>query len=204
VAALNARSQGIIQAKAVAQIQQRTFQAQADFVSQIDQLTRRKTQFDSEADVHLGRFPGAEKGYEAVTAEAAGYVARERQLASNPKAGNLRVQLSNAVNQEENKIEQAHNQTVSLESSLEGNIKPLADQATAFEQQCHAVSQNSGKLTPTEVQNVNAACTRLESATVPFRQKYAAMSAGLAHLEQVYQREENTQEGLIQESQRLE
>jgi hypothetical protein len=104
VAALNARSQGI-QAKAVAQAQQRTLQAQADFVSQINQLTRRMAQFDSEADVHLSRFPGAEKGYEAVTAEATGYVARERQLPSNPKAGNLRVQLSNAVTQEENKIE---------------------------------------------------------------------------------------------------
>ncbi len=226
VADLNSRSQLILHAKAVAQAKeqaeqrslqeqeeqrtlqeqaaQRTFQAQANFVAEIEQLIRKMGQFDSEADIHLGRFPGAEKGYEAITAKAASYVARERQLAGNPNAYNMRVQLSNAVIQVENATEQVHNQGVSLQSSLEGNIKPLADQATAFEQQCHAVSQNSGNLTPAEIQNVNASCDRLASAAIPFRQKYAAMSDGLANLEQVYQRERDKQEGLIQESQKLE
>ena len=77
VAALKTRSQNIIQAKAVAQSQQRTFQAQANFVAQIDQLIRRMAQFDSEADVHLGRFPGAEKAYEGITARV-GDVRRTR------------------------------------------------------------------------------------------------------------------------------
>ena len=65
----------------------------------------------------------------------------------------------------------------------------MTGQAAAFEEQCHAVSQNSGNLTAKEVQNVNAACDRLQSAVTPFRQKFNAMSAGLAHLEQVYQRD---------------
>lgn len=204
VADLNARSQSILHAKAVAQAQQRMFRAQEDFVAQVDRLIGRMTRFDSEADIHLGRFPNVEKGYKAITAKAASYIARERQLAGIPNAYNTRVQLSNAVIQAENVTEQMHDQGVSLQSSLEGNIKPLADQATALEQQCHAVSQNSGSLTPAEVQNVNAACDRLTSAEAPFQQKYAAMSDGLAHLEQVYQREQNTQQGLIQESQQLE
>ena len=83
-------------------------------------------------------------------------------------------------------------------------MKPTADQATAFEHQCHSVSQNSGNLTPAEIQNINAACDRLESAVTPFRQKFSAMSDGLAHLEQVYQREHDAQQRLIQESERLE
>jgi hypothetical protein len=204
VAALHAQSQSIIQAKAVAQAQQRSFQAQADFVSQVNQLTRRMAQFGSEADVHLGGFPGAEKGYAAITAKTEGYVARERQLAGNPNAFNLRVQLSNAAIQNENLIEQMHNQAVSLQTALDVSVKPVADQATAFEQQCHAVSVNSGNPTPPGTQSVNAVCGRLASAVVPFRHKCAAMSAGLANLEQVYQRERDKQERLIQESERLE
>ena len=204
VAALNARSKSTIQAKAVAQAQQRTFQAQANFVSQIDQLTRRMVQFDSDADVHLGRFPGAEKAYEGITARVGEYVARERKLAGNPNAAVARGQLSVAANQASIQTDQMHYQGESLQSSLETNVKPMADQATAFEQQCRAVSHNSGNLTPAEVQNVNAACSRLESAVGPFRQKFSAMSAGLAHLEQIYQRERDSQQRLIQESERLE
>ena len=204
VAALNARSKSTIQAKAVAQAQQRTFQAQANFVSQIDQLTRRMVQFDSDADVHLGRFPGAEKAYEGITARVGEYVARERKLAGNPNAEGARGQLSVAANQASIQTDQMHYQGESLQSSLETNVKPMADQATAIEQQCHAVSQNSGNLTPEEVQNVNAACGRLESAVTPFRQKFGAMSAGLAHLEQVYQDEHGKQQQLLQTAQRLE
>ena len=204
VAALNARSQSILKARAIAQAQQTTYEAQTNFVGEIDQLIAKMGKFDSEADIHLGRFPNAEKEYAAITAKAASYVARERQLVGIPSAYNTRVQLSNAVVQAENVTEQMHNQGVSLQSSLDGNIKPLADQATVYEQQCHAVSQASGNLTPAEIQNVNAACAQLTIAESPFRQKYAAMSDGLAHLEQVYQRERDKQEGLIQESERLE
>jgi len=204
VAALKTRSQNIIQAKAVAQSQQRTFQAQANFVAQIDQLIRRMAQFDSEADVHLGRFPGAEKAYDGITARVGEYVARERQLAGNSNTTVARGQLSVAANQASIQTDQMHYQGESLQSSLETNVKPTADQATAFEHQCHSVSQNSGNLTPAEIQNINAARDRLESAVTPFRQKFSAMSDGLAHLEQVYQREHDAQQRLIQESERLE
>lgn len=204
VADLNARSKSVLHAKAVAQAQQRTFQAQADFVAQVGQLIGRMTRFDSEADSQLARFPGAEKSYSTITAKIDAYVARERQLAGNPNTSVIRGQLSVAATQASLLTEQMHNQGESLESALEGNIKPLADQASAFEGKCHMVSKSSGNLTLAEIQNVNAACDRLTSAEVPFQQKYAAMSDGLAHLEQVYQRERNTQEGLLQESERFE
>jgi hypothetical protein len=204
VADLNARSQSILHERAVAQAKHRTFQAQADFVAELDRLIGRMAQFDSEADVHLARFPGAEKGYEAITTKVEAYVSRERQYAGNPSASVMRGQLLVAATQASLRTEQMHNQGEELQSSLEGNIKPLADQAATFEQQCHAVSQNGGNLTPAELDNVHRACDRLESAVVPFRQRYTAMSAGLNHLEQVYQRERNTQQGLIQESERSE
>lgn len=211
---LSALSQRTIQAKAAAQAQQRSleaqrnaqqraFEAQRSFVAEIDQLIGRMEQFDSQADVHLGRFPGAEKGYEAITARIAAYVARERQLAGNQNASVMRGQLVVAANQASIQTEQMHNQGVSLQSALEGSIKPIADQATAFEQQCHAVASNSGNLTLEEGQNVNAACARLESAVTPFRQKFSAMSSGLAHLEQVYQDERGKEQQLIQTAQTL-
>jgi hypothetical protein len=71
VAELNTRSQSILHAKAVAQVQQGAFQAQADFVAQVDRLIGRMSRFDSEADIHLGRFSNVETGYEAITAKAA-------------------------------------------------------------------------------------------------------------------------------------
>jgi uncharacterized phage infection (PIP) family protein YhgE len=160
--------------------------------------------FDSEADVHLGRFPDAEKGYEAITAKVAAYVARERQLAGNPNESFNRGQLSFAASQVSNQTEQMHNQVESLESALQTDVKPMADDSSSLEQQCHTLTVNTGSLTPVDIQNVNTACGRLKSALTPFQQKYSGMSAGLAHLEQVYQREHNTQQALIQESEKLE
>ena len=203
VSELNARSQSIIHAKAAAQSQLRTMEAQRRFVSEIDQLIGQMQQFDSQADVHLGRFPGAEKAYEGITAKVSAYVERERQLSGNPNAAVPRGQLSVAANQAEIQTEQMHNQGEALQSALETNVKPMAEQAAGFEQQCHAVSQNPGTLTPEEVQRINAACAGLESAAPPFRAKFTAMSAGLSHLEQVYQQERSAQQRLIHESERL-
>lgn len=204
VADLNNRSQSILKAKAVAQAQQRVFQLQANFVAQVDRIIGQMGQFDAQADVHLGRFPGAEKAFGAITTRIEQYVSRERQLAGNPNAGVTRGQISVAASQAEIQTDQMHNQIVALESSMTGNVKPLDDQATADERDCHAVAQNSGKLTQDELNNVNAACDRLETALPTFREKFGAMNGGLAHLEQVYQRENSKQQQLIQESERLE
>lgn len=204
IAALNVRSQDIEKARAVAQARQKSFEAQKDFVAEADQLTGRMAQFDSQAEVHLGRFLYAEKGYEAITAKIAAYVARERQLAGNPNASVLRGQLSVAANQASLQTEQMHNQGVLLQSSFDGLVKPMAYKATTFEQQCHAVASNTARLIPAEVQSITTACGHLEGVVPTFRQKYAAVSGGLAHLEQVYQRERSKQEQLLLESQRLE
>lgn len=115
-----------------------------------------------------------------------------------------RGQLSVAANQASIQTEQMHNQTESLESALQTNVKPTADESVSLEQQCHSLTVSTGSLIPTEIQSVNAACKRFQNAVTPFRQKFDAMSAGLAHLEQVYQRERSSQQGLIQESEDLE
>ena len=202
--ALNSRSQDVLKAKAVAQQQMRTFAAQKNFVTTIDELLGKMERFDSEADARLRRFPNAEKTYEAITEKVKVYVSRERQLAENPNAGVARGQLSVAANQASIQTEQLHNQAESLASSLEGNIKPTAEQSIGLLKQCRSFAPNNTNLTSTEVQNITAACSRLEGAYVPFREKYNAMVTGLAHLEQVYQREQHLQSQLVQESQRLE
>jgi transposase-like protein len=201
---LNTRSQSIVKAKAAAQTQLRTLEAQRRFVAEIDRLIGRMRQFDSQADVHSGRFLGAEKGCEGVTAKIAAFVAKERKLAGNSNAEVARGQLSVAANQASIGMDQWHNQVESLQSSLETDVKPMANESVTLEQQCRTLAQSPGILTPQEIENVNAACDRLEFALGPFRQKFSAMSAGLAHLEQVYQRERNAQQELIRESERLE
>lgn len=86
----NNRSQAILSARTASESRQRTFQEQKNFVAEIDLLVGKMQRFDSEADIHLNRFPGAEKGYVGITAKISEYVARERQLAGNPNASNTR------------------------------------------------------------------------------------------------------------------
>jgi hypothetical protein len=201
--ALNTRSQAILKAKADADAQQKMFEEQENFVATIEGLIAKMGRFDSEADLHLGRFPNAEKSYQAITAKMQTYIAKDRQLAGDPNASNQRAQISNALNQGTNLTEQMHNQGMSLEWSLEGNIKPNAEQSISLLKQCRSFVPSKTNLTETEVQNITSACSRLESAYVPFREKYDAMVNGLAHLEQVYQQERGVQEQLVQESSRL-
>jgi hypothetical protein len=122
MAALDAKSQNILAAKAAAQSRQRTEDAQQNFVSQIDMLIGNMQRFDSEADVHLNRFPNVEKGYQAITAKMNGYVERERQLAGNPNASNTRYQLSNAATQASFVTNQVPYQGESLQSTFDNNV----------------------------------------------------------------------------------
>jgi hypothetical protein len=201
VTALNARSQNIIAAKTAAMSRERTEQTQKNFVAQIEQLITKMQQFDSAADVHLSRFPNVEKGYQAITANMNGYVEREHQLAGSPNASNTRSQLSNATTQASFVTDQVHNQGESLQSTFDNNVKPIAAEVTTFEQRCEIVTPND--LTRAEVDAIKAACGRLSNATPLFRQKYNAMVAGLAHLEQVYTNEKKAQQALLQTAGKL-
>jgi len=198
---LNASSQGILNAKAAIRAKQRIAVAETNFVSEIDRLIGNMQRFDSAADVHLGRFPGAEKDYQAITAKVASYVERERQLASNQNASIARSQLYVDANQASFATDQLHNQGEMLQSALESNVKPLADEVSKMGQIC-AVPTPS--LSPAQNEERSASCNRLSGAAPQFRQKFDAMSAGLTHLEQVYQRERNAQQELLRSAQRLE
>jgi hypothetical protein len=193
VAALNAHAQSILKAKADADAQRRAAEAQANFIAAVNGLINRMTEFDSDADVHLGRFSGAEKTYEAITAKVSDCVARERQLSGNPNPSVARSQLSVAATQASLMTDQVHFQAQSLETSLQTNVQPMVNQAAAFEQRCQTLSD----------QQYADACDRLNGAAVPFRQKFDAMSSGLAHLERVYQRERSTQQQLLQTAEQL-
>jgi hypothetical protein len=183
---------------------ERTFQAQRNFVAGIDQLVSKMQRFDSEADVHLGRFPNAEKNYEAITAKIAEYVARERQLAGNPDRAVDRSQLEVAATQVSFTTDQMHYDAQSLQSSLDMNIAPLASEEATMEQGCHENGPVSSDLASAEIDARRVACSRLLSATPSFRQKYSVMSAGLSHLEDVYMHEKQEQERLLAIAQKLE
>lgn len=203
VSELNARAQGIVRAKAEVQEAARLNQARANFLAQIDQTIANMGHFDSAADVHLARFPGAEKGYEAVTAKVAAYVMRERELAGNPNASVARGQLSVAATQASFATDQMHDQGQSLESALQVNVKPIGDKLGTLEEGCRTLAANTDKLSANQNQEDSAACERLTAAAVPFRQKYAAMAAGLAHLDWIYGDEHGKQQQLLQEAERL-
>jgi hypothetical protein len=203
VSELNARAQGIVRARVKAQEVARLNQARANFLAQIDQTIANMGRFDSEADVHLARFPGAAQHYQAITAKMAAYVQRERELVGNPNASVTRGQLSVAVTQGSIATDQMHLQGKSLETALQVDVKPIAEKVETLEQGCSTLAANTDKLSASQNQEDSAACERLTEAATPFRQKYDAMAAGLAHLEQVYQDEHGKQQQLLQEAERL-
>lgn len=203
VNALNTQSQGILTANAAARTRQRTAQTQQNFVSEIARLVARMRQLDSEADVHLDRFPGAEDRYRAITSKMGEYLDKERQLARRPDAGVARSQIVVAMNQASIATDQLHNSATSLESSVQANVQPVAREVREFEQGCHAVVP-PGDLTPSQMAARDGACRSLFPVAETFRQKFDALVHGLAHLEQVYAQERKAQEGLLQTAQRLE
>lgn len=203
VSALNARSQSIVKAKEEVQRAAQLNQARANFLAEIDQTIASMGRFDSEADVHLARFPAVEQRYEAITAKMAGDVGRESDLAGNPNASVARGQLCVAVTQGPIATDQLHLQGQSLESTLEVNIKPIADKLANLEEGCRTLAYNTDKLGAAQNQEDSAACGRLTAAAIPFRQKYDAVAAGLAHLERVYQVEHGKQQELLREAERL-
>jgi hypothetical protein len=76
VSKIDARSQ-VMRARKVSLLTRlRTHEAQKNFVTNVDQLIGKMERFDSEADLHLGRFPGAEENYHAITQQITGYVSR--------------------------------------------------------------------------------------------------------------------------------
>jgi hypothetical protein len=200
----NNRSQAILSAKADATSRQKTSQEQESFVAEMNQLVGKMQQFDSEADIHLNRFPSAEKSYEAITAKMTEYITRERQLAGNPNLSNARAQLVNSATQASFATDQMHYQGQSLQSSLDTNIAPIAGEETALDRRCSESGFVRGNLTPAEIEARRDSCGRFVSVALLFRQKYNAVSAGLSHLDQVYKHEKDVQERLLEAAQKLE
>jgi hypothetical protein len=196
--ALNARSHEIIRARSEAQAERHAAfvrvlaqKVEANFLSSIDQTVADMNRFDLAADVHLARFPGVQYKYEGITDKVAGYVEQDRQLDGN--ASVARGRLFNDALQVSLASDQLHNQAGVLESSVRANAEPIADTTRSLQMRC----QNAGS------SNDQESCKRLSTAFSIFRQKYDALTSGLAHLEQVYQTEKAKQQRLIQEAQGL-
>ena len=199
---LNNRSQAILTAENAANIRRHTAQVLQILISQIGQTMDAMQRFDSEADVHLSRFPGAEERYHAITGEVAGYVNHERRLEGNSNASVLRGQLDTAANQAAIATDQLHNSALSLQFSLEANAKPLIAKVDHLEQACH-VTVTPGDLTAAQNNQRINACQQLSYVVTPFRQKLAVLSSGLAHLEQVYAVERKTQGEMLLSARQL-
>jgi hypothetical protein len=210
----NSTAQSILTAKADAESRERALRADAEsraealqaeknFTAQTDELVNKMQRFDTEANVHLGRFPNVEKRYEAITAKMVEDVSRERQLAGNPDKAADRSQLDYDATEVSLDTDQIHYDAQSLQSSLQSDIAPLVSLDMVTEQKCKSDSLTSD-LTATEIDGRQAACSRLLSTGPLFRDKYTAMSAGLRNLEDVYTHEKQAQGSLLATARKLE
>ena len=204
MSALDSRAQTIVAAKLSAEAAQRTERVQRNFVDTVDQLVSHMQRIDAATDVHLGRFAAAEKRYQAITAKISAYVEREHRLAGNQNAAVDRSELYVDANQAALDTTQLHLDAQSTQQDFETNAKPVADSVNGLENSCQNFDTGRSGLTPAEVEAHKAACGRLVAALPLFRQKYDALRAGLAHLEQVYTQENNAQQGLLKTAQKLE
>jgi hypothetical protein len=194
-------AQAAAEAQQAANARQRTAEALENFVSRVERVVTRMRELDAQADVHLGRFPGAEDSYRAITVKMAGFLNQERRLAGNPNAGVARSQLVVTMTQVSLAMDQLHNAAESLQSSLQVNVQPVAEGASDLAQRCRAVVP-PGDLT-TQAEARSAACRELFPAYEVFRQKFGAVAQGLAHLEQINTQERMAQEGVLQTAGRL-
>jgi hypothetical protein len=199
---LDKRSQSIIAEKHDAQIKMQALQGQRNFVAEIDRFINKTDVFEKQADIHLGKFPNVERAYVAITDKIAAYVNRQRQLSGNANAGVARNQLTVAANQASLQTDQIHNSVEQFQWSFDADTKALIGESLNAGQQCRSVSQLT-VFTPNEIQNINAACSRFEDADPNFRKEAKALADGLFHLEQVYQKERNAQQRLLEESNKL-
>jgi hypothetical protein len=212
MSALDARSQTIIATKAAAQSQREAEQAAAfrqrqaeqtaqNLVSDINRLIGDMQRFESEADVHLGRFPNVEKGYQAITAKMSEYVTRERQVPLSQTASATRSQLYVNAMQASYGTDQMHYNQEALQTSLDSSIRPISEDLKTLEQRCKEGAPNGTTESQSEARD--AACTRLQAAIPVLRQKYDAIVVGLAHLEQVYKQEKAAQQRLLESAEKM-
>jgi hypothetical protein len=202
---LNGRSQAILAAKAAALARENAERSQRNFVQAIDRLVGQMQQFDQQAEVHLGRFPGVEKQYQAITAKVRDSVEKERRLAGNPSASVARSQLSMAATQTSYETDQLHYQGQSLESSMAPITNQLLTDARSYGQVCQTIlSAPHANVTQGHAEAETSACDRLVGADALFRPKYNAFEGGLTRLEQVYTQEKSAQQTLLQTAEKLE
>ena len=192
VKALNGEAQRIISQKAA---DQRAVQAQENFMAETSRVLQLMQEFDSKADVHLSKFPGAEEGLHAITAKMAEYVNRERQLDGDI----ARSQLGAVWNEGSLAMDQLHDSIQSLQQTLGSVVQPIAVEAANLQQTC----RNVPAITREQWEGDKAACDRLAGVDGPFRVKLNAMTGGLAHLQDVYKQEREVQRGLLQAAGRL-
>lgn len=194
MAVLDSHSRQLLAAKAAAMSRDRAERDQREFVAEINRLVNDMQNFEQRADTDIEKkIPATERRYESITAKVRGYVDRERRLAGNPDAAVDRSGLASDAQVAAIDTGLLHSDVQLAKSSLDMDVKPLLEQTARLQAICSSGTTVS-----------NGDCVRLSSGIPPFRGKYAALTNGLEHLEQVYLREADVQKGLIQTAEKLE
>lgn len=161
-------------------------------------LVGRLQRFNSDADVHLARWPHTQEMYRQITAKMDSYLGMERQLVGNPNAAVKRGQIAVEINQVSLSTDQLHYDVMSVQNDFQTNISPLRDYIQKAKISCE--SHNAITTSPKGAE----ACQDIARLSEPFQAKYAAFATGLVQLEQVYRTEHEKQDQLVRESERLE
>jgi hypothetical protein len=188
VAALTARGQQIIDARARQQAAEQNAKLEADRLSRFENLTSRMVVFNTKADGMLPKFAPVEQQWRGITEKMRGGLSRQQSIYGGGQATVARGQITVALNQAAIEANQIHINVQTYYQTFDFNLGRLAREAAEANAWCEGAVSDS----------LNSACTKFLDTQTTFAKRVSALRAAFAELEVVWKAERHEQETIIQ------
>jgi hypothetical protein len=187
VGALTAQGQQIINASSRQQAAEKQVRLEADHLAKLQTLTGRLITFTTKADAMLPKIDQEGKKYRAITERMRRGLARQRAA---PKSGQVRSEISIALNQLGIDADQIHRDDQQLYQDFDSNSGQLSREAAEANTWCQGAIPIS----------LNGVCPKFLEAQTGFAKRVSATRAAFADLETTWNTERREQEAIVQAS----
>jgi hypothetical protein len=193
VAALTARGQQIIDARAHQQAAEEQAKLEADRSSRLQNLTSRMIAFNTKADGMLPKFAPVEQQWRGITEKMRGGLARQKSIYGGGTAAVARGQITVALNQAAIEANQIHINAQTSYQTFDFNSSQLAREAAEANGWCQGAVPDT----------LSSTCAKFLEAQTAFAKRTSALRAAFAELEAAWKAERHEHEAIIQTSQRV-
>lgn len=162
-------------------------------------LTEAVGQFDALTDRYRTEISSVEARYQSITSKMNELLRRERDLVGDPNASVARGQLSVAISQASIATDQLHNRVLSFETQVRNQAAPLWQSVWPIAQTCHRAPLPDFKPGPEKTN-----CLALLGAADTLTRKLQDLKINFSDAEQAYLREQEAQNELVSEFEKIE